>query len=88
MLYEVITCRLPASVNQVRIRIYDVAGRRIATLRNNHPMGREAFVVWDGMDDAGRRARVGPYVVLLEGIDTYENTVGAAKAAVVVARRL
>ncbi len=81
-------CALPASVNQVRLRIYDVEGRPVATLMNNQPMGREGFIVWDGMDDAGRRARVGAYTALLEGLDPYMNTVAAAKTVVVVARRL
>ncbi len=86
--YCVLRCRLPASVNQVRVRIYDVTGRPVATLRNNQPMGREAMIVWNGLDDLGRRVHVGAYVALLEGIDPYENTVDAVKAVVVVARRL
>jgi hypothetical protein len=81
-------CTLPANVNQVRLRIYDAEGRPIATLRNNQPMGREAMVVWDGLDDAGRRTRVGAYVALLEGLDPYANTVVVTKAVVVVARKL
>jgi hypothetical protein len=81
-------CRLPASVNQVRLRIYDVEGRQIATLLNNQGMGREGMIVWNGLDDAGRRARVGAYVALLEGLDPASNTVIAVKTVVVVARRL
>lgn len=81
-------CELPAQVNQVRLRVYDAEGRCIATLRNNNPMGRETLVVWDGTDDAGRRARIGCYVVLLEGLDPRMNTVTAAKTVIVVARKL
>ncbi|MBR9977972.1 MAG: lamin tail domain-containing protein [Bacteroidetes bacterium] len=81
-------CRLPDGVNQVRLRIYDVAGRHIVTLRNNTGMGREGMVVWDGLDDAGRRVRIGSYIALLEALDPTSNTVGAAKTVVVVARPL
>lgn len=81
-------CRLPSNVNQVRVRIYDVEGRQIATLLNNQPMGRDGMVVWDGLDSEGRRARVGAYVALLEGLDPYSNSVVAVKSVVVVARRL
>lgn len=86
--YCVFHCRLPASVNQIRMRIYDVEGRQIVTLRNNQPMGREGVIVWNGLDDEGRRVRVGAFVALLEGIDPFANVVGAAKTVVVVARRL
>ncbi len=81
-------CRLPANVNQVRLRIYDVEGRQIAALKNNQAMGRDAVVVWDGLDSGGRRARIGAYVALLEGLDPASNNVVAAKTVVVVARRL
>lgn len=81
-------CNLPNGVNQVRLRIYDVAGRHIVTLRNNTGMGREGMVVWDGLDETGRRVRIGSYIALLEALDPSSNTVGAAKTVVVVARRL
>jgi hypothetical protein len=81
-------CTLPENVNQVRVRLYDAEGRVIATLRNNAPMGREGLVVWDGFDDAGRMARMGCYVALLEALDPASNIVVAAKAVVVLARRL
>ncbi|MFA6234511.1 MAG: lamin tail domain-containing protein [Bacteroidota bacterium] len=86
--YCLFRCSLPANVNQIRLRIYDAEGRQVATLMNNQAMGREGMVVWDGMDDAGRRARVGAYIALLEGLDPSSNSICAAKAVVVVARRL
>lgn len=81
-------CALPDNVNQVHVRLYDAEGRVIATLRNNAPMGREGLVVWDGFDDAGRMARIGCYVALMEALDPASNTVVTAKAVVVLARRL
>jgi hypothetical protein len=86
--YCMFRCKLPEHVNQIRLRLYDAEGRVVTTLRNNVPMGREGLVVWNGLDDAGRRARIGCYVALLEGLDPYSNSVVAARAVVVVARRL
>ncbi|MFZ1729803.1 MAG: lamin tail domain-containing protein [Bacteroidota bacterium] len=80
--------RLPANVNQVRLRIYDVEGRQVATVLNNQAMGREGSIVWNGLDDSGRRMRVGAYVALLEGLDPASNIVIASKTVVVVARQL
>ncbi|MGQ0722022.1 MAG: DUF7453 family protein [Candidatus Eiseniibacteriota bacterium] len=47
-----------------RISIYDVAGRRIRTLR---PRAGAGEATWDGMDRSGRRAPAGVYWVRLEG---------------------
>jgi hypothetical protein len=84
----VISWRLPATVSSLRLRLFDVEGRNIRTLLNNVPAAREGMTVWDGLDDAGRRARIGIYIVLLEALDVMSNTVSAAKSVVVVATRL
>jgi len=86
--YCVISCTIPSAVNQVRLRLYDVNGRLVRTLRSNAPAGRRMDVIWDGLDEDGRRARIGPYVALLEVLDTTDNAVSAAKGIVVVAVRL
>jgi len=86
--YCVISCSIPSAVNQIRLRLFDVNGRLVRTLRSNSPAGRCFDVIWDGLDEKGRRVRIGPYVVLLEALDTADNTVSAAKGIVVVAVRL
>ena len=51
---------------RVELRVYDVAGRLVRTLRSGEVEAagpREA--VWDGRDDAGRSAAAGAYVVRL-----------------------
>lgn len=53
------------SASAVRLRLYDVAGRMIATLDREARAGRNA-VVWDGTDDAGRPVNTGIYVYRLE----------------------
>lgn len=84
----VIRYTLPRSEYQGRLRIYDATGRCIRSLLNNAPAGSSLSIVWDGLDDAGRRARIGPYIVLLELLDTQSNAVAVRKGVIVVAARL
>jgi hypothetical protein len=44
--------------------------------------------VWDGRDDGGRKARIGPYVVLLEALNDPGGIISIAKGLVVLAARL
>jgi hypothetical protein len=86
--HTIISWTLPASASLLRLRIYDAAGRCIRTVLNNDLAGRKGMTVWDGLDDEGRRARIGLYVVLAEALDAWTNTVAVAKAAVAIAARL
>lgn len=86
--FAVIQYEVPLSVSTIRVRIYDAVGRRIRTLANNDPAGARGGIVWDGLDDEKRKARVGIYVVLFEAIDDRGGVIETAKAAVVVAARL
>ena len=52
---------IPAT-ERVQIRVYDVSGRTVRTLANRvFEGGRDHEVVWDGIDDSGRRAPSGVY---------------------------
>lgn len=86
--FAVLQYELPLTVSMIRIRIYDAAGRRIRTLANNEPSGSRGSIVWDGLDDERRKARVGIHVILLEAIDDRGGVVETVKAAVVVAAKL
>jgi len=55
-----------ASPDRVRIRLYDVAGRRMRTLADRMFDAGEYDLVWDGADDAGARVPRGVYFVRLE----------------------
>ncbi|MCH2042797.1 MAG: lamin tail domain-containing protein, partial [Saprospiraceae bacterium] len=48
------------------VTIYDANGRPIRTLVNGELLMREGTFQWDGADDAGNKAKVGVYVILLE----------------------
>ncbi|MER3522842.1 MAG: hypothetical protein C4326_01930 [Ignavibacteria bacterium] len=84
----VIHYEMPLTVAMIRVRIYDAVGRRIRTLASNEPSGARGTLVWDGLDDDKRRARVGIYIVFLEAIDDRGGVVETAKAVVVVAAKL
>ena len=50
----------------VRLGIYDMSGRLVRSLVNGHGHAGGHRVVWDGCDDAGRRAAGGLYLCRLE----------------------
>jgi hypothetical protein len=79
---------LPEATAVVRIRIFDAGGRLIRTLADGEPAGSAGEVVWNGFDDGGRRARIGPHIVLLEASDSRGGSVTALKAVAVVATKL
>ncbi|MEO0108373.1 MAG: FlgD immunoglobulin-like domain containing protein, partial [candidate division WOR-3 bacterium] len=61
----VVTCRLPCG-NQVRVSIYDLAGRQVRCLLNEHRPEGEFAVRWDGTSDQGAEVSSGVYVCRLE----------------------
>ncbi len=55
-----------AHPGRARFAVYDVAGRRVATLADDHlPLGEHALT-WDGRDDAGRSLPSGVYLYRLD----------------------
>jgi len=70
------------------IKIFDVRGRLVRRLANNEPCASHGVVVWDGMTEERRRARIGIYIVFLEVLDDAKSTIWKAKAAVVLAGKL
>ncbi|MEX2189805.1 MAG: lamin tail domain-containing protein [Bacteroidota bacterium] len=76
---------IPSSV--IRIRIFDLRGRVIRTLAEAEPAGSIGEVIWDGMESAGRKARIGPHIVLLEASGV-NGEIFTAKGVVIVATAL
>lgn len=58
-----ITYRAPAGAGRVEIAVYDVAGRRLATLLSSESSPGTHQIVWDGLDDDGNRVASGTYFV-------------------------
>jgi len=83
-----ISYHLPSKVARVSIRIFDVRGRHIRSLMGASSTGAQGSIIWDGRDERGRLARVGIYIVCLEGLNDYAGEVFSAKSTVVLAGRL
>lgn len=66
---------VPAGEN-ITIKIYDLQGRVVKTLIDDLP-AYDGQVVWRGDSDAGRRLKVGMYVLYMEvsGVDQYKQTI-------------
>lgn len=86
--FSVIHYELPTEVATVSIRLYDVKGRLIRHLVNNEPSGMSRDIVWDGLDEERQKARVGIYVILVEGLNQVGGNVYSAKGVVVLAAKL
>ncbi|MBD3368044.1 MAG: T9SS type A sorting domain-containing protein [Candidatus Eisenbacteria bacterium] len=61
-------------VGDVSVVIYDVRGRRVATLFEGRAQPGEAVIRWDGRDVEGRRCPSGVYFARLHGTSTAAQT--------------
>jgi hypothetical protein len=61
-----IAWELPAA-GDLRVAVYDAAGRHIRTLHAGRAAAGPGRAVWDGTDDGGRRVASGAYVYRLKG---------------------
>ncbi len=84
----IIRYQLPLTVSTLRVRVFDIVGRRVRMLANNEPAGPAGALVWDGLDDERNRVRTGIYILFLEALDDRGGIVETAKMSVVVAARL
>ena len=79
---------LPVEISSISLRIFDIRGREIRTLRSATPTGSQGQVVWDGSDNLGREAPIGVYIVSLEAINPEQGKILHEKATLVLAARL
>ncbi|RCK75213.1 MAG: hypothetical protein IGBAC_1349 [Ignavibacteriae bacterium] len=84
----IISFKLPATVAQINVKIFDSKGRLIRTLANNEPVASEGQIIWDGMNDEKSKVNMGIYIVLLEAFDVDNQTIHKLKGVVVVGGRL
>jgi hypothetical protein len=55
------------------IKIFDAAGRLMKTLLNQQTVAPGMFLSWDGTTDDGTKARIGPYLLMIELFDLDGN---------------
>lgn len=65
------------------LTVFDRAGRDVANLADSRPAGD--VVQWDGTDDSGDYLPMGPYLVLLEGVDSEGKRFTTTETVVVAA---
>jgi len=58
---------MPANEGELRMDVFDVAGRHVRTLRPRAMSPGQDVVDWDGLDDHGAPARGGLYMVRVQG---------------------
>lgn len=84
----IISYSLPLTTAMVTLRVYDIKGRLVRTLKDQEPSGSQGEVIWDGTDDQGRRLRMGIYILYLEALNAQKGVLERVKKTVVLARRL
>ena len=62
-----------ATAGHARLKVYDTAGRLVATLVDERREQGSHHVIWDGRDDAGRASSAGVYLYRLEVGDFLET---------------
>jgi hypothetical protein len=58
---------MPPDAGELRLDVFDVAGRHVRALRRGPMSPGQDVVDWDGLDDHGAPARGGLYMVRLQG---------------------
>lgn len=63
---EVIHYKLDQPGYLANIMVFDATGRRVRLIANNKPIGTEGSFSWDGIEDDGRMAATGIYLIYSE----------------------
>jgi len=61
-----IVYRLPEAKGTLNVMVFDLGGRKVATLFSGRPPGERGTVCWTGLSSSGGRAATGIYAVCVE----------------------
>jgi len=86
--YTIIHLQSPSSSGRMRVKIFDINGHLLRTLRDDAYIGPEISMVWDGQTDHGRRCRMGIYIILAEIMDDRKGVHVSMKTTVVLATKM
>lgn len=68
-------------------RIYDLAGRRLASLAENEILATRGLYTWTGTDNLGRRMRSGYYILWVELFD-WEGRLKTIRKTIIIAEQI
>ncbi len=86
--FAIINFDLTQPLSQVRIKVFDSAGRLVRTIADNRPSSSNNSIVFDGLDDNGKALRIGIYILLIEIIGADSTKEETIKTPIVIARKL
>jgi hypothetical protein len=78
--FVLIKLNSPNKASSLNINVYDIAGSLVKKMANNELAGEHPVYVWDGMDDNGKKAIIGIYVLYVEIFDLSGNIERIKKA--------
>lgn len=84
--YTIISFEFPERLNRVTCRIYDLKGRRVATLINQQIQAAQGSIIWDGYRENGDRLLPGVYLLTLEAAGYDTEKVYTDRTTVVIGR--
>ncbi|MFQ5906930.1 MAG: FlgD immunoglobulin-like domain containing protein, partial [bacterium] len=84
----VISYQFPFDVANLRVLVYDRAGRIVRKILGGGEVAGKGILLWDGRDDSGRFLPIGIYLVYAEASDLMTRKKLRSKATVVLARSL
>lgn len=64
--FETITYKLDQSGFVANILVFDASGKRIRIIANNQLLGTQGSFVWDGVDEKGKLAQTGIYLIYIK----------------------
>lgn len=74
-------------VTLVRLKIFDSQGRLLRTIIDNMVSGSSGSIIFDGMNEDGVPLRIGIYIIFIEAVTQFNDTL-TSRTVVVVARKL
>ena len=86
--YCLISFTLPVNSARVRLRVYDLRGRRVRSITEDRFSGQRQSMVWDGRDDHGRLLPMGIYIIYLQIINDRNGVITSYKKSITLARHL
>jgi hypothetical protein len=84
----IISGQIPEYSAKIKLEIYDIRGRLVRNIKDNHFTGSHINIVWDGRDNFGRVARIGIYIIYLQALNDRRGILREIKTSVVLAKRL